>query len=214
MDANGNIIVAGITSSPTLPPRNFGSARLLRFGRQLNRGDAFVAQLNPAGSGSQLVYLPRWKCRRCRAGDRGGCGRERLHHGDDQFNQFPDQKPNTANFSGSSGNRLNPMGDIFLTKLSGAAGQLVYSTDFGVPATTGEMAVTVRFHVTLTLPERRFPIISTHPGQFVQKGFKGTGGNLNFPGTSGPLFAAGRCLRSQVRWQRETGVVYLPGEQG
>src|SRR5262249_49160060 len=100
-------------------------------------------------------------------------------------------------FAGSGVNRLNPMGDAFVAKLS-SSGQLVYSTYFGGSADDWAMAIAVdssgNAYITGASTSVNFP---TTVNAF-QKGLKGIGGNQEFAGFGqGPIFALGDAFAAK-----------------
>ncbi len=150
-----------------------------------------MAQLNPSGSAVNWFTYLGGNADDVALGIAVDVGGNVYITGMTNSTNFPTKNANNPNFSGSGGNRLNPMGDIFLTKLSGAAGQLVYSTYFGGSQDDWGMAVTVDSSGNAYITGATLSTNFTTQVNSFQKGFKGTGGNLNFPGTNGPLFALG-----------------------
>ncbi len=131
VDGSGNVYVAGVTTTQTLPVRGGVQAAYGGHNAALVAGDAFVAKFNSNGALSFLTYL-------------GGSGDDFATSaavdaagnvwiaGGTSSNNFPVsanafQKTN----AGTGGSQLYRLGDGFFARISANGDQLMYSSFFG-----------------------------------------------------------------------------------
>jgi uncharacterized protein (TIGR03437 family) len=197
VDGSGNILVAGVTSSTSLPttstvaqPGYSGSSQ------DTITGDAFVASLNPSGAGlNWITYL-------------GGNGDDLAYGivvdvsgnpyitGMTNSLNFPVKNAAFGSFLGAGGNKLNPLGDAFLVKLN-TSGQIAYSTYFGGSADDWGMAVAVDGSSAAYIAG--FTLSTNLPvgASSWQKGYKGNGGNPDYCTGCGPVITSGDAFAAK-----------------
>jgi len=191
VDTLGNILIAGVTSSISLPT-TAGVAQTGFNGTTQDTitGDAFVASLNPAGSALNWVTYLGGNADDLAYGIATDSSNNVYVTGMTNSPNFPVKNAAYGSFLGAGGNKLNPLGDAFLTKLS-SAGALVYSTYFGGSADDWGMAIAVdntgAAYIGGWTLSGNLPTGSTA----FQKGYKGNGGNPDFCTGCGPVLTTG-----------------------
>lgn len=181
IDGQGNVFVAGGTTSQNLPVQralqpgyNGGSVSLLS-------GDAFIAKFDPNGALLYLTYL-------------GGLGDDYAFGlavdaagnawvaGGTNSKEFP-VTPNAFQpaAAGTGGNGLLQMGDAFLAKINSTGNTLLYSTYLGGKLDDYASAVALdsagNVYVTGSTRSQDFPVA----GSPLQAKFAGAGGEQVFP---------------------------------
>ena len=198
IDGSGNILVAGVTSTTTFPTVA-GLAQPGYSGTSSGdtiTGDGFVASMNPAGTAlNWITYLGGNQDDLVYGIALDSTGSAYLT-GMTNSPNFPVKNASYANFLGQGGNRLNPLGDAFLTKLN-ASGQLVYSTYFGGSADDWGTAVALdssnNAYVAGFTLSNNLPVSATS----YQKGYKGNGGNPSFGSGFGPVLTSGDAFAAK-----------------
>lgn len=197
LDSNGNIIVAGVTSSTNLPtistvvqPGYNGSTQ------DTITGDAFIASLQPSGSAVNWITYLGGSADDLAYGVAVDSSNNIYITGMTNSTNFPVKNAAYGTFLGAGGNKLNPLGDAFLTKLN-SAGQLVYSTYFGGSADDWGTAVTVdnsgdAYIAGWTL-STNLPVGASS----YQKGYKGNGGNPDYCSGCGPVITTGDAFAAK-----------------
>jgi hypothetical protein len=131
LDPSGNILIAGVTTTTTLPTTS-GVAQAGYAGGTTDpiTGDAFVAKLNPAGTALVWITYLGGSMDDAAFGMAVDAQGSSYLTGMTNSTNFPVMNAAYSTFRGAKGNILNPMGDAFVTKLN-SSGQIVYSTYFG-----------------------------------------------------------------------------------
>ncbi|MEO8371128.1 MAG: SBBP repeat-containing protein, partial [Candidatus Solibacter sp.] len=179
-DNAGNVFVAGITTTPSLPVSHAVQPAYGGNTTALINGDAFVAKFNSTGALVYLTYL-------------GGSGDD-FATGialDSAGNAWVTGGTSSSNFpvsaaafqrtyGGAGGNGLMRMGDAFLSKIGPNGDALLYSTYLGGSLDDVGTAVTLdsagNIYVTGSTRSRNFPVL-----QPLQAEFAGAGGEQEFP---------------------------------
>jgi uncharacterized protein (TIGR03437 family) len=214
LDSSGNVLIAGNTTSatlatsPTVAQPSYGGST-----SDTITGDAFVAKLNSTGSALMwITYLG--------GGDDDAATSIAVDAGGNSYitgmtlsANFPVKNAQTPTYRGGGGNRLIPMGDAFVTKLS-ATGQLVYSTYLGGSADDWGMGIAVdssgNAYVTGVTISNNFPVTF---GTY-QNGFKGSGGNLDYCTGCGPVILGGDVFVAKYDGSGKlTWATYLGGSK-
>ena len=179
-DGAGNVFVAGITTSQTLPVSHAVQAAYGGNTTALINGDAFVAKFSASGALVYMTYL-------------GGSGDDFASGialdsagnawvtGGTSSTNFPVSAAGfQRNYGGFGGNSLMRMGDAFLSKIGPNGDALLYSTYLGGNQDDVGTAVTLdsagNVYVTGSTRSRNFPVM-----QPVQADFAGAGGEQEFP---------------------------------
>ncbi len=211
VDSAGNVYIAGATTSKRLPVTS-SSYQAAYGGESLNffTGDAFVAKINPSGSG--LIYLTYLGGSQ----DDAGLGLAIDDAGNAYVTGFTNSLnfPTTAGayrttFEGKGGNPIQPGGDAFVTKLNPQGSALIYSTYLGGNQDEWGLAIGIDSAgnayvggVTLSL---NFPVTAG----VLQGSYKGGGGNPIFdPQLNSPLFAGGDAFLAKLN---PTGTALIYG---
>jgi uncharacterized protein (TIGR03437 family) len=199
-DAAGNVYMAGLTSTETLPVSS-NAIQPTYAGQTLDSvtGDIFVAKFTPAGILSYLTYLGG-------SGDDvpfgmavDGPGNVYLT-GYTNSNNFPTTKGvlQTA-FAGSGGNSCQRFGDAFVAKLNPSGTQLIYSTYLGGKLDDEGSAIAIdsagNAYVSGATLSSDFP---TTAGSF-QTSLAGTGGEVGRPScNNAPWFNLGDAFVAKL----------------
>jgi len=191
VDSQGNVYIAGITSSIDLPVKSALQSAFAGSTAHPFTGDAFVAKFSPAGDVLYLTYL-------------GGKGDDFASAiavdsdgnayitGSTNSTDFPVTKGAVqTKFSGFANNDLARFGDVFVAKLNPAGDRLLYSTYFGGSHNDVGLGIQVDaaggVYVTGATASADFP---TTAGAYQTK-FGGQGGQDNLPCCAAPAFEAG-----------------------
>jgi uncharacterized protein (TIGR03437 family) len=197
LDPSGNILIAGVTTTTTLPTAS-GVAQPGYAGGTTDTitGDAFVAKLNPAGTALVWITYLGGSMDDVAFGMAVDAQGSAYITGMTNSTNFPVKNAAYSTFLGARGNILNPMGDAFVTKLN-SSGQLVYSTYFGGTSDDVGTAIAIDTagdaYITGNTLSTNLPI---GLGAF-QNSFKGSGGNLAACGGCGPVFLTGDAFAAK-----------------
>lgn len=197
LDPSGNILIAGVTTTTTLPTAS-GVAQPGYAGGTTDTitGDAFVAKLNPAGTALVWITYLGGSMDDVAFGMAVDAQGSSYLTGMTNSTNFPVMNAAYSTFRGARGNILNPMGDAFVTKLN-SSGQLVYSTYFG--GTSDDMGTAIAIDTAGNAYIAGNTLSTNLPigiGAF-QNSFKGSGGNLAYCGGCGPVFLTGDAFAAK-----------------
>jgi uncharacterized protein (TIGR03437 family) len=190
VDSNGNVYIAGDTSSTNLPVRSAyqptygGTASVSPF------GDAFIAKFSPSGSLLYLTYL----------GGSGNDGAVALAvdasgnayvAGATTSTDFPVMNASQPKFGGMGGAAVVRTGDAFVVKLDPTGSQLLYSTYLGGKMDDIATAIAIdtagNAYVAGATVSPNFPTTASA----YQKTLRGAGGEPIRPSTGQPGWEPG-----------------------
>ncbi len=189
-DGAGNVFVAGITTSQTLPVSHAAQPAYGGNTTALINGDAFVAKFSATGALIYMTYLGG-------AGDDFATGLAL----DSAGNAWVTGGTSSSNFpvsaaafqrtyGGAGGNGLMRIGDAFLSKIGPNGDALLYSTYLGGSLDDVGTALTLdsagNVYVAGATRSRNFPVM-----QPFQADFAGAGGEQVFPRYGAVPFDAG-----------------------